>query len=558
MISDVTWMPGQKPFWWACCLIVCWLIQPAVADDDGRGRPYFKGSPANPTALMRRMEADAHSAQALSAASSVGCVDGFADGFPCHNVHLQALVPLSTAGLSSASANDVWGWTDSISGREFALIGLNDGTGFVEITDPANPVVLGKLPTRNWNSTWRDIKTYSDHAFIVSEADGHGMQVFDLTRLLDASPDITEAAHYDAFGSAHNIVINEDSGYAFAVGTDTCSGGLHMVDISNPTNPRGAGCYSSAGYTHDAHCVVYQGPDPNYFGREICINSNEDTLVIVDVTDKAAPAVLSQVTYPGSGYTHQGWLTPDHSYFVFGDELDEQRFRHNTRTRVFKLENLDQPAYAGSHDGTTPAIDHNQYVLGNHVYQANYRAGLRILELTDPSAAAFSEVAYFDVYPSSNSASYNGAWSVYPYFPSGNVVVSGIEQGLFVLRPDLAGGPPPSGDPPAAPIGLAVTDQGDGTALIEFTDESDNETAFEVDREMQHKRNGWRGFTTISLDADTTSYVDVSGSGTFRYRVRAVNAFGASDPTAWVQVTVTTSGGAGDGGGTKCHPKRGC
>ncbi|MCA9939342.1 MAG: choice-of-anchor B family protein, partial [Anaerolineales bacterium] len=280
-----------------------------------------------------------------------------------------------------------------------------------------------------------------NYAFIVSEASGHGMQVFDLTRLRNVpNPPVTftEDAHYAGWSNAHNVVINEDTGFAYGVGSSACSGGLAMVNIQNPLNPTNAGCFSSDGYTHDAQCVIYQGPDAAYVGKEICFNSNEDTLTIVDVTNKAAPVQLSRNPYSGSRYTHQGWITDDHHYFLIDDELDEQTFGHNTRTRVFDISSLTAPTLVGYHDGVTPAIDHNMYVVGDYVFQANYRSGLRILDITDVGNANMTEEAFFDIYPSSDSPSFNGAWSVYPYFESGVVVVSGIEQGLFILAPTLA------------------------------------------------------------------------------------------------------------------------
>ena len=535
------------------------IISIASAHDDVHGRPHFKGSPANPTAVMKRLEADAHSAQSLAPVSDFACAGGMADIYPCQNIDLLAFLPLVDIGGSKA--NDIWGWTDTASNREFAIIGLYEGTVFVEITDPYNPIVLGKLASHGSGSTWRDIKTYADYAFIVSEASGHGMQVFDLRKLLTADPSTTfsEDAQYNAFGNAHNIVVNETTGFAYAVGTTTCSGGLHMINIQNPVLPAFAGCYGEDGYTHDAQCVIYDGPDSNYKGQEICFNSNEDTLTIVDVTGKpleaGQPFQLSRTTYPGEGYTHQGWLTPDHQYFLLDDELDEQSFRHNTRTRVFDVSSLVQPLLVGSFDNTTAAIDHNQYVKGNHVFQANYRAGLRILEITDLNTAGLREVAYFDIYPSNDSAFFNGAWSTYPYFPSGNVVVSGIEQGLFVLRPNLSAIPPPPGNPPETPSNIAAADQQNGTAEITFDDNSDNETGFELQREKQNKRRGWISTTTIILGSDSVSYTDASGAGTYRYRIRAVNEFGFSSWTGWVEVTVTASGG---GGNTKCNPKKGC
>ena len=365
------------------------------------------------------------------------CSGGMAGTYPCSNVDLMSFLAL--ADIGGGSGNDIWGWTDSSTGKEYAIMGRTNGTSFVDISDPVNPIYLGNLPPHSAGSTWRDIKVYADHAFIVTEADNSGMQVFDLTQLREvASPPATfsETAHYSGFGDAHNLAINEDSGFAYAVGTNNCSGGLHMINIQTPTNPTSAGCFSADGFTHDAQCVNYDGPDLDHQGKEICFNSNVDTLTIVDVTNKAVPVMLSRTGYSGSGYTHQGWLTEDQVYFLLGDELDE-RDATNTRTYMWDVSDLDDPALIGFHESTTTATNHNQYVKGSYTYQSNYRAGLRILDITDIANGNLSEEAFFDIYPDDDSPDFNGAWSNYPFFNSGIVIVSGEEQGLFVLRPNL-------------------------------------------------------------------------------------------------------------------------
>ncbi|MFK7886504.1 MAG: choice-of-anchor B family protein [Gammaproteobacteria bacterium] len=377
------------------------------------------------------------SVRAQRAAAATQCSGGMAGIYPCNNIDLLSFLPL--ADIGGGGGNDIWGWTDPTNGREYAIMGRTSGTSFVDITDAENPVYLGNLPTHTNSSQWRDVKVHNNHAYVVSEAGGHGMQVFDLTQLrnvVNPPQTFTNTAHYGEFGNAHNIVINEETAFAYAVGTQTCGQGLHMIDISSPANPVFSGCYSDDGYTHDAQCVVFRGPSHRFHhGSELCFNSNEDTLTIVDVTNKAAPVQLSRLPYPGTGYTHQGWLTEDHRYFLLDDELDERNAGHPTRTRVFDVSDPAAPVLLGEFDSSAAAIDHNLYVDGDYVFQANYRAGLRILEIVDAAQAQLTEEAYFDIYPDSDSAQFNGAWSTYPYFESGNVIVSGIEQGLFVLRP---------------------------------------------------------------------------------------------------------------------------
>ena len=365
------------------------------------------------------------------------CVDGMADIFPCENVDLLAHLPLAEIG--GGTGNDIWGWKDPRTGREYALVGRSNGTAFIDLTDPESPIYVGNLPTAAGPSAWRDIKVYKDHAFVVADfAGAHGMQVFDLNRLRDvANPPTTFSAdaRYDQFNRAHNLAINEDTGFAYAVGSETCNGGgLHMIDLADPLDPVFAGCFGEDGYTHDTQCVVYRGPDKSYRGREICFAANEDSVTVIDVTDKDAAVILSRSGYDQTGYTHQGWLTEDHAYFIHDDELDEQRFDHPTKTYVWDMSDLTAPRIAGEHLADGRSIDHNQYVMGDHTYQANYKRGLRILHLKNPARGKLQEVAFFDTYPLNDGDTFDGAWSVYPYFDSGAVVVSDINRGFFVLR----------------------------------------------------------------------------------------------------------------------------
>jgi len=394
------------------------------------------------------------------AISAVPCVEGLAMDFHCHGVDLLAYLPLDEMGCEG-TGNDLWGWTDPQTRTDYALMGCSNGTSFVDLSNPEAPVFVGRLPSHEQSSSiWRDIKVYADHAFIVSEASGHGLQVFDLGQLRDVtSPPAAfeNTAHLGSFGQAHNVAINEDTGYAYVVGAGrnnpaTCMGGLFMVNIQEPAKPEFAGCFSEDGYTHDTQCVIYHGPDNRYFNSEICINSNENTVTIVDVTDKSNPVMLARESYLGVGYVHQGWLTEDHRYFLLGDELDELNLGHNTRTRIWDVTDLHAPHIIGIFDSSEDAIDHNLYVMGDFVYQANYTAGLRILDLAEVADGILTEAAYFNVVPHDHEhdaarhdevgIGFDGAWSNYPYFDSGIVIVSsrgsgGEPGGLFVVKPYL-------------------------------------------------------------------------------------------------------------------------
>ncbi len=364
--------------------------------------------------------------------------------FPCNGVDLMAWVPTGSGGqLRATEGNDIWGWTDPTTGQEYAIVGMVNGTVFVDVTDPSAPKVLGKLASRTGQSSaWRDVKIYQGYAFIVSDSNpGHGMQVFDLASLRGLTPDATRnlsaVTNYDGptsnrVSSAHNIAINEDSGFAYIVGASSCNGGLHMVNIQNPAAPTFAGCFSADGYTHDVQCVIYDGPDTQHTGREICFASNEDTVTIVDVTNKTAPVMLDRATYPNPAYTHQGWLTDDWRHFIVDDEVDSSA--GGTKTFVMDVTDLDNVSYAFTNIGAVPTRDHNLYVSGNHAYLSNYQGGLRILDVSNLDGGSMPEVAFFDTYPQGNSSGYNGQWSNYPFFASGTIIANDIDNGLFVLR----------------------------------------------------------------------------------------------------------------------------
>ena len=384
---------------------------------------------------------------------AVECVEGMAGVFPCDNFDLISFLPNHTMGGKRGTwANDVWGWIDPDTGHEYALVGLSGRTSFVDVTDPYNPVYVGNLPKTagSPDSYWRDIKVYADHAFIVADAaEEHGVQVFDLARLreYDGTPLVFNAdVLYDRIDSAHNIVINEESAFAYVVGAsgggETCGGGLHMINIEDPKQPIFVGCFSdvstgraSTGYSHDAQCVIYEGPDEQYAGREICFGSNETAVSIADVTNKRNPVAVSLATYPNVGYTHQGWLTDDHRFFYMNDELDEASGTvDGTRTLIFDVQELDDPILVDEYIHDTDAIDHNLYIVGDRMYQSNYNAGLRVLDISDPEQPEMA--GYFDTVPwDENEAQYSSfSWSNYPFFDSGYVLITSIREGLFIVK----------------------------------------------------------------------------------------------------------------------------
>lgn len=361
-------------------------------------------------------------------------------GFVSSNVQLRSWLTPTDLGAPAGEGADCWGYVSG-SGREYAIITLTNATVFVEVTDPDNPVVVltdAGVP----NSIWHDVKVFGTYAYAVSEG-GQGIRVYDMANI--DSGVVTRLANVTTGGvtSSHNIAIDTQSGFIYRCGG--ASGlGIRFYDINaNPAAPVFVGQWTDR-YVHDAQIVTYtSGP---YAGKQIAFccsgfgNGSTDTaLAIVDVTNKAAPVVMSITPYSSRAYCHQGWLSEDRQYFYLDDELDESTFGTTTTTRIMNVVDLNAPFELPSYTNGINSIDHNLYTKGNFAYAANYRSGLRVHDLSNPTSPV--EVGYFDTYPEGDGASFNGAWSNYPYLPSGNIIVSDIERGLFVLRyavPDLA------------------------------------------------------------------------------------------------------------------------
>ena len=405
-----------------------------------------------------RVRAHAHAIAVFAAMSAVSsgvaqvrCEGGTADGFPCDRVDLLAvLAPEQLGAGGDTLLNDVWGWTDPETGKEYAIVGRTNGTAFVDVSDPLRPRYVGDLPATAGSapSQWRDAKVFRDHLFVVAGGSiRHGMQVFDLTRLRSApeARGFAPAATYEGVESSHNIAISEETGFAYLVGSEgegeTCGGGSHIVDINEPLSPVFAGCFAhldtgrrGTGYTHDAQCVIYRGPDEDRQGREICAGGNETAFSFADVTDKANPVPLAAISYPGVGYAHQGWFSEDHRYFYGNDELDGFiRELDGSRVLVFDVSDLEDPVLLNEYFGPTKASTHNLYVRGHRLYMANNLGGFLVLDLTDPETPATA--GSFDTTPSSgDEGGFGGAWSVYPFFESGTILLSSRREGLFLLR----------------------------------------------------------------------------------------------------------------------------
>ena len=374
----------------------------------------------------------------------VKCENGMSGPFPCSGVDMLARITL--ADLGGRSGNAIWGGVESKGGREIGVAGMNNGTAFVDLSAPGCPVVLGFLPSTTSQSVSRDVKVLKDYALVGAEIQNHGMQIFDMRTLPERSDNasamtkLTATAMYkgtseEPIGNSHNIVVNEATDMVYIVGARSCSGALHMIDFKDPMNPKFLGCGPEHSYVHDAQCLIYKGPDMAYNGHEICVTYNGgDNFSVIDMQDKSAPQVLSTTHYEGGRYCHQGWFNDAHTHIILQDEVDESRSGHNTRTYMFDMTDLDKPVALPPYEAETSATDHNAYIVGNFAYQANYTAGLHVLDISGLPQGQLKQVGSFDTMPNADDAEMRGAWTAFPFFNSGIVIMHTTESGTFVLK----------------------------------------------------------------------------------------------------------------------------
>ncbi|MDX1454406.1 MAG: choice-of-anchor B family protein [Gammaproteobacteria bacterium] len=476
--------------------------------------------------------------QAAAHGTPTACTAGMAGSYPCQNIDFNAQLTLAEMGEvdPNAVANDIWGWTDSSTNRDYAIVGLYYGTAFVDVTDPDNPVFIARLedsvhstkachdgcgrggdgesvdnPVEEDNvgdSLWMDIKVYGDVAYIGSEQGYFGIRVFDLTRLRTIAPGSTVSADriLDEVRNSHNLGIDWDNGYLYAVGDSSSDAGVRrsgarIYDLNaDPLNPTYIGEMRIDGmpttsYFHDLWCGTYDGPDADHQGKAICVTANSgrefdpdtnttmyyradlDTydgytyfdnkgdgdpsndvlgfenpayeqsrtdgfypiprysyIAVLDMTDKLNPVLLDRLTYAKARYIHQMWPTDDHNYLLVNDELEEQFYGSRSEVYVYDMSDLDNLAMTNTYEHTILDIDHNMYVNGRYSYQSSYAGGVRILDIINPETPY--EIGFFDTKPTYSDSQFTGSWSNF-LFESGTLVISDMEDGLFVLTPSM-------------------------------------------------------------------------------------------------------------------------
>ncbi len=350
--------------------------------------------------------------------------------FPSLGVNLLSQVPISDFPGDGAGANDVWGYV-SPSGREYGILGLISGTGFVDLSDPTAPLVIANIADAP--STWSDMATFGTFAYNVNESGG-GIQIIDLSNIDNGVVTLAGVVQ-GSVTSAHNIAVNADSGFAYACDTNLTQGFI-AYDLSDPSNPVEVGSWTDTS-AHDVYATSYA--DCPYAGRGgpceiVFVFGGGAGVRIVDVTDKSAMTTIGSHTYPTLRFCHQGWPSADKRILFFGDELDELNLGITARTYAINIEDLANPFAVTDFTTGLNTIDHNLMVRGDFVLEANYTSGLSIFDASNVSATNVPTfVGFFDTWPPDNGRNFSGAWGIYTGLPSGIVLISDEVNGLFVL-----------------------------------------------------------------------------------------------------------------------------
>jgi choice-of-anchor B domain-containing protein len=337
------------------------------------------------------------------------------------NMVLRSHLPYPGKQLSN-----IGGWADA-QGNEYALVGTSDGLSIVDVTDPDNIFEIVEIPGPQ--SIWREVKTWQHYAYVTTEGGSDGLQIIDLSGLPSPNLAVQQWTPFVPVGGTGQTLatihaLHIDNGFVYLYGSNnintTCGGidGIVIGDLSDPWNPSVAGVYNGA-YVHDG----YVRNDTVWAGRIY-----DGDFAVIDVSDKANPVVLATQATP-SNFTHNTWLSDNSKYLFTTDEVDNSYLAVYDVEDISNIQEIDkiQSQFPGGN-----SVVHNTHILNDYAVTSWYTDGVVITDGHRPQNLV--NVGWFDTSPLTGGG-YNGCWGVYPYLPSGTVVASDMQEGLFVLTP---------------------------------------------------------------------------------------------------------------------------
>lgn len=317
--------------------------------------------------------------------------------------------------------NDIWGY--AANGREYALLGSAAYVHFLDVTDPSSPILIEQFLGGD-TTIWRDMKTYENYAYSISDNSEEGMMIFDLSDLPNSVTKVSQTVEF--FKEAHNIFIDEANARLYVAGADQLGNGLIVLDISSPSEPIMIGNDTLISYVHD----VYVKDNIAY-----CSHGN-DGFFVWDYTVAGEPVLMASLST--NGYNHSSWVSEDGSYAIFAEEIPAGLplgtiDLSNLSNGFLEVNNYFQfPLITDDDKLNTP---HNPFLKGSYAFVAYYEDGVQVIDLSDISNPVLA--GYYDTFPNNtNYQGYFGCWGVYPYLPSGNILASDRKYGLHILAFD--------------------------------------------------------------------------------------------------------------------------
>ena len=417
--------------------------------------------------------------------------------------------------------SDVWGYANDAG--EYALVGVYNGISVVDVTNPYNPVELGFFPGPE--SIWRDLKTWGNYLYCINDEDGDGgagLQILNLEELINGVNNPTYIENMSlGFETAHNIYIDEN-GVLYVFGADYGIGGALMYDlVANPENPPLLGVFNDY-YLHDG-----MARGDTLWGGAI----NDGVFTVIDVSDKQNPSIIGSHTTPNY-YSHNCWISDDGDYLFTTDEVSGAYVAAYDVSNLNDIEEVDR---IQAWSPQTNVIPHNTHVDGDFIVTSYYTDGVSVVDVSNPSNMV--EVGYYDTSENYSGGGFNGAWGAYPWLPSGNILVTDIETGLYVLEPKYTNASFVEGVVTDSNTGLPISNaqiQILGTSIIVNTDlggHFETGVAAEGTYELLISSSGYSdNVQTVVLNSGQIFNLDAQLSllGSYNTQLSVVNALNLS------------------------------
>lgn len=357
-----------------------------------------------------------------------------------NSFHINLLSNWNNPNLSKVDGlgsiwNDITGWHDSTSNREYAIAGTGDSIYFFDITNPNQITLVDVEDGKARGAINRDYETFDHFVYCVADQGLAALQIFDLQYLPDSVHKIFES---DTLGmNTHSMHIEPASKRLYMCSNKfgrpaTFSSAMDILSLENPQKPKFLARLdvpkniNGQPVFNNVHEVITRN-DTAYCSAEY------QGLFIYDLTNLSQQKLLGVITnYAQAGYNHTSWLDKTGRYIVVNDEVPT-----GLAAKIFDITDFHNPKLVSLFNSHPKATPHNCFWVNSYIYQSSYQDGVYIWDASDPIHPKVA--AFYDTYPQNDTvfnSTYEGCWGVYPFLPSGNIIASDRANGIFVLRPD--------------------------------------------------------------------------------------------------------------------------